>query len=120
MRQCQCCTEWFKPDQSFESLFRKQEVCQVCGYLVETPIQESVLPLEGNELHLHFFARRDHPALFHVLLNHIVEEGKIMVFFTGKHMLEDTVWRLLGAMLAPLHVYTPKKLTLDEMQHILD
>ncbi len=120
MRVCQVCFQPFKPAQTFESLFRLKHSCEVCEVLLESPIKESVLPIDNAECHIMSFEAKAHPAYFNIMLRTILNENIPVVFLEMIEHNEPIIWRLLGTLFDPLYIYTPAHLTLDEMEHIID
>ncbi len=120
MQLCQICFHHFKPPQTFQSLFTHQTVCDVCALLKETPLNKAVLPIDYSECHIYTSKRPRHPAIFHNVMEKLIYESQVPVIFM-EHINDRTLnpWPLLAKLLTPLVIYTPKALTLDEMEKII-
>ncbi len=118
MKRCRICHQPFKPLQSFETLFVYQEVCQGCELFLELPLKDSVLPLDDNELIVHSFEAKKHPALFYLMMHHI-EKTKTGIIIHDPSPIDKQAWPLLTALFKPLRIYTYRRLTLDEIEEML-
>lgn len=120
MRRCQICHHHFKPVQTFETLFKFPTICPTCGLFLELPLKDIVLPLEKNELIVHSFEASAHPALFHLMMHHLSKETKEGLILHEKKALPKDAWPLLSALFKPLRIYAYRRLTLDEIEEMLD
>ena len=79
-----------------------------------------VLPLEENELIVHSFEAKAHPALFHLMMQHLSLKTKAGLIIHEKTLITKEAWRLLSVLFQPLRIYAYRRLTLDEIEEMLD
>jgi len=120
MQLCSICLNYFKPPQTFYSLFHTTKYCEVCGLIKETPLSKAILPIDYSECHIYSSKRANHPAIFNNVMVELVclQKGEILfIDMVNDHIINP--WPLLSKLFDPLIIYTPKMLTLDEMEKII-
>ncbi len=120
MQLCPICFKYFKPPQTFYSLFHRVKYCEMCGLIKEMPLSKAVLPIDYSECHIYTSKRANHPAIFNnIMVELVLQNANEILFIDMVNDARYNPWPLLSKLFDPLIVYTPKMLTLDAMEKII-